>query len=79
MVRGKGKRYKMDRWGIKGLKTRVGREYSISRGGSRLYSAGIHVGEVRGGSRGVTSRDTVGGAAPGVRVAKSYKFGERKL
>ena len=51
----------MDRWRIRGLKTRVGRERSISRGGARLYSGGIHVGRVRGESHSVASRDTAGG------------------
>ena len=32
--------------GIRGLKTRVGRECSISRRRAGLYSGGIHVGEV---------------------------------
>ena len=54
---------------------RVGRECSISRGGARLYSGGIHVGGVRGGSHSVTG----GGAAPRVRAAKSSEFGEEKL
>ena len=30
---GKGRRYIMDRWGIRGLESRVGRKCSISRGG----------------------------------------------
>ena len=37
--------------GIGGLKMRVGRECSISRGWARLYSGGIHVGRVREGSQ----------------------------
>ena len=41
----------MGRRGIRGLKTRVGRECSISRRRGRLYSGGIHVGGVRGGSQ----------------------------
>ena len=45
----------MGRWGIRGLKTRVGWECSISRGGARLYSGGTHVGGVRGGSHSVTA------------------------
>ena len=45
----------MGRWGIRSLETRVGRECSISRGGARLYSGGIHVGGVRGGSHSVTA------------------------
>ena len=32
----------MGRRGIRGLKAVVGREYSISRGGARLYRGGIH-------------------------------------
>ena len=36
----------MSRSGIGGLETRVGRESSVSRGGARLYSGGIHVGGV---------------------------------
>ena len=54
----RGRRYKMGRRGIRSLKTRVGREYSISRRRARLYSGGIHVG---GGSHSVTSGDTAGG------------------
>ena len=50
----------MGRWGIRNLETRVGQECSISRGGPRLYSGGIHVGRVRGESHSVTA----GGAAP---------------
>ena len=30
---GRGRTYRMGRWGIRGLETRVGRECSISRGG----------------------------------------------
>ena len=51
----------MGRRGIRSLKTRVGRECSISRRRARLYSGGIHVGEVQGGNRSVTSGDTAGG------------------
>ena len=32
---------------------------SICRGGGRLYSGGIHVGEVRGGSHSVTAGEAV--------------------
>ena len=39
----------MGRRGIGGLETRVGRECSISRGGARFHSGGIHIGGVRGG------------------------------
>ena len=45
----------MGRWVIRGVKMRVRRECSISRGGARLYSGGIHVGKVRGGSHSVTA------------------------
>ena len=34
VVRGRGRTYRMGRWGIRGLETRVGRKCSISRGGS---------------------------------------------
>ena len=61
--------------GIRGLETRVGRECSINRRGARLYSGGIHVGGVRGGSHSVTA----GGAALRARAAESYDFGEGKL
>ena len=44
----------------------MGRESSISRGGARLHSGGIHVGEVRGES----NSDSARGAAPRVRAAK---------
>ena len=47
----------MGGWGIKGLETRVGRECSVSRGGTRLHSGGIHVGGVRRGSH----SDSAGG------------------
>ena len=57
----------MGRWGIRGLRTRVGRECSISRGGT-LYSGGIHVGGIRVGSHSVMAG---GGAAPRMRAAKS--------
>ena len=61
----------MGRWGIRSLETRVMRECSISRGGNRLYSGGIHVGGVRGGSHSVMA----GGATPRVRAAKTSEFG----
>ena len=71
----------MDRRVIRGLKMRVGRECSINREGDRLYSGGIQVGGVRGGSHSVTSGDAAGGggAAPAVRAAKSFEFGDKKL
>ena len=53
----------------------MGRECSISREWSRLYSVGIHVGGVRGGSHSAAAV----GAASRVKAAKSSEFGERKL
>ena len=52
----------MGRRGIRGLKARVGQECSISRG-VRLYSGGIQVGRVEGGSHSVTSRDKAGASS----------------
>ena len=60
----------MSRWGIRSLETRVGRGSSVSRGGARLHSGGIHVGGVRRGSY----SDSAGGAAPRVRDAKSSEL-----
>ena len=68
----------MGRREIRGLKTRVGLECSISRGGPRLYSGGIQAGGFRGGSHSVTSGDAAWGEAPGVRAAKSSEFEERE-
>ena len=65
----------MGRWGRRGLEMGVTRECSISKGGARLYSGGIRVGGIRGGSHSVTA----GGAAPRVRAAKSSEFGEGEL
>ena len=53
----------MGRWEIGGLETGVTRECSIR--GARLYSGGIRVRVVRGGSHSVTT----GEAAPRVRAA----------
>ena len=47
----------MGRWRIKGLKTKVERECSISRRRVKLYCGGIHVGGVREGSHSVTCGD----------------------
>ena len=49
--------------GIRGLKTRVRRECSISRRRARLYSGSIHVGGARGESHSVTSGNTAGGSS----------------
>ena len=51
----------MGRLEIRGLKTRVGRECSISRRRARLYSGGIHVEGVRTESHSVTSGHTAWG------------------
>ena len=61
----------MGRWGIRSLETRVGRESSVSRGGARLHSGGIHVGGVQRGSH----SGSAAGAAPRVRAAKSSELG----
>ena len=61
MVSGQRKKRRNRQKGIIGLKTRVGRECSISRQSVRLYSGGIHVGGFRGESHSVTSGDTEGG------------------
>ena len=61
----------MGRWGIRSLETRVGRESSVSGGGARFHSGGIHVGGVRGGSH----SDSEGETAPRVRAAKSSELG----
>ena len=61
----------MGRWGIRSLETRVGRESSVSRGGARWHSGGIHVGGVRRGSH----SDSAGGTAPRVRAAESSELG----
>ena len=53
--------------GIRSLEKRVGRESSVSRGGTRLHSGGMHVGGVRRGSH----SDSAGEGAPRVRAAKS--------
>ena len=70
----------MGRRGIRGLKTRVGWECSISRGVARLYSGGIHVGGVpRKESQCHEWGRIRVGAAPKVRAVKSSEFGEGKL
>ena len=68
----------MGRRGIRSMKTRVGRECSISRLKAKLYSGGIHVGGIQGKSHSVRV-GTQQGAAPRVRAVKSSEFGERKL
>ena len=62
----------MGRWEIRGLESRVGRECSISRGGTRFHSGGIRVGGVRGGG---SHSVAAGGEVPRVRAAKSSEFG----
>ena len=46
------------------------------RGGRQINSVGILHQGVQGGSHSVTSTDAAGGAAPEVRAAKSFEFGE---
>ena len=65
----------MGRRRIGGLEMRVTRECSISRGGARLYSGGIHVEGVRRGSHSAMP----GEAAPRVRAAESSEIGQGKL
>ena len=65
----------MGTWGIGDLETRVEQERCIGRGEATLYSGGIHVGGVRGGSHSVTAVEE----ALRVRAAKSLEFGEGKL
>ena len=74
-VGGRGRRYRMGRWGIRGLKTRVGRECSISRGG---LDCTVEVYMSENSEEGVTVL-WQGGAAPKVRAAKCSEFGEGKL
>ena len=57
------RRCKMGKRGIRSLKTRVGRECSISRGSATLYSRGIWVGGVRGESHIATCRDAAAGGS----------------
>ena len=64
----------MGRWGIRGLKTRVGRECSISRGGPDCTVEVYILGD---SEEGVTVLRQ--GSAPRVRASKSSEFGEGKL
>ena len=57
MVEGQREKIYNGQMGDKGLETRVGRENSVSRGGAKLHSGGIHVSGVRGGSH----SDSAGG------------------
>ena len=59
-MRGQREKVQNGQRGIRDLKTRVGQECSISRGG-RLYSGGIQTRGVQRGSHSVTSRGTAGG------------------
>ena len=76
MVRGRGRKYKMGRRGIRGLKMRVGRERSISRERPD-FTVEVYMSEKA--EEGVTVLRKRGGAAPRVRVAKSSEFGEGKV
>ena len=54
MVRGQREKIFNGQMGVRGLKTRVRRECSNSRG-VRLCSGGLHVKRIRGGSHSVTA------------------------
>ena len=69
----------MSRRKIRGLKTRVRRECSITRGGARLNNGGIQVGEVRGRSHSVTTRDAARGGSSKSESCKSFEFGEGEM
>ena len=66
----------MGRWEIRGLKTRVGRESSISSGG---LDCRVEVYMSEEFEEGVTVLRQGGGAAPRVRAAKRSEFGKEKL
>ena len=69
---GKGRRYIMSRWGIRGLESRVGRKCSISRRGSQIPQWRYPCRRSpRRGSHSVTTE----GAAPRMSAAKSSEFG----
>ena len=63
MVRRQREKIKNGQMGVRGLKTRVGQECSISRQRARLYSGGIHGEGVQGESHSVTSGDTARGSS----------------
>ena len=65
----------MSGWGIKGLETRVGRECSISRGVQIVQRRYTCQRKPRRRESQCYSR----GAAPKMRAAKSYEFGQGKL
>ena len=74
----------MGRWRMRGLKTRVGRECSICRGGEvvqwrHTVVCSSTVEDLEKSEEGVTVLRQGGGAAPTVRAAKSSEFGEGKL
>ena len=78
MVSGRVGRYKMSRWGIRALKTRVGRECSINVGGPDC-TVEVYMSEESEERVTVLRVGTQQGAAPRVRAAKSSEFGEGKL
>ena len=78
VVRGLWEKIQNGQKGIRGLKTWVGRKFSIRRGG-QIYSGSIQDGGVRGESHNATNRDAAGWAAPGVRASKSSEFGDGEL
>ena len=74
VVVGRGRRYKMGKWWIRGLETRVGRECCISRGGPDC-TIEVYMSEESEESHSVMA----GGGSSKVRAAKSFEFGEEKL
>ena len=74
-MRGRGRRNRMGRRGIRGLKARVGRGCCISRGRPDWT---MEVYGPEGAEEEVTALETGThqGEAPGTRSAKSPKFGE---
>ena len=78
MVRGQREKRQNGQKGIRSLKTRMGREWSISREGPdctvEVYRPEESKEEVT-----VLQVGTQQGEAPGARAAKSSEFGEGKL
>ena len=68
----------MSRWGIRSLKTRVGQECSISRGGLDC-TVEVCMSEKSKEEVTVLRVGTQQGAAPRLRAAKSSEFEEGKL
>ena len=69
----------MSKRGIRGLKTRMGREYSISREGARIVQSRYTCQRSLRKESQCYEWGHGRGAAPRVRAAKSSEFGEGKL